>query len=222
MRVTSAFTPLPQRIRRFVSITGLGLVLLSTSGCFFWAAAEYARRLDAAVKALPSVQLRVVNKTGVSARVWFSSGIKIGAVPFPYPGSEALVDYADSQEVVVSAGGTVTGTIKCGEVIGVAAATPGDLTSYYGPSELGYGLYMSAGNIRFSGAGSSPSGGSSFTGDVENTQLSRYVQPLVDGLNCSAGTIAVEVTTAGTPGTLDAQTGTYVGGTTGAGTLTIE
>jgi hypothetical protein len=225
MHEGAALRPAPaagMRWRQICGAVGGLLLLFLSSGCIGQQLIEYQRRIQEAMDAVPSVNVRIVNQTDVPARVMFDAGItppQTGTIfDIIYPGDTLLS--VGGETVVVAAGGTATGAVKCGEVIGIAAITPGDVEAYLGTSAEAFGLWMSGGNIVFTGAGASQ--GSDFTGDVQPTGVARFVRPSVDGLNCGSGTLVVEILTPGTLGTYSPQSGTYTGGTNGTGTIAIE
>lgn len=149
------------------------------------------------VDALPELPIRLVNNTPFIAYVRITATMQGPADPFSssfdvfvdpaYDGSWVEVD---SQDVYISAGGTVDGTIKCAEAIGISSNAPYDINGL-GDGGYEYGVYASGGNIVFSGAGS---GSSELTGDLIDTV--RIVRPAEDGVDCSGDMLVIEITTA--------------------------
>jgi len=208
--------------------SGFGLLdLLTLSEEDIEAAAQAQEDFDARVDALQNVRVRIINETDSIARASVSAGLTGPEVPdLSSPiadalgafGDESFLTTVDSATVLVEARGTVEGEIKCGEVLAVSAAAPFDLGGLdYGGE--GFGLFVDAGNISFSGAGSA--GQEEFTGDRVTT--ARFVRPADDGLDCSTGTLVIRIQAAAADAVHDPQTGQLVASrTAGSGTLSIE
>ena len=85
------------------------------------------------VASLPSMSVRIINETSASASVELQAGVAPFVDAFfgvPFPGEESFLQPVDSTTVVVASNGTLTGSITCGELIGVSAlpnATSGSL-----------------------------------------------------------------------------------------------
>lgn len=237
--ITSRRSGRPGRVgdgRRFLVVVGAisMLALVPLSGCWgyiIWQEAmcweDAYTDWQADIANWPDVSVRIVNNTDATARVALAtsaiweSGCGFGILG-PNPG-DPNYDEADSQNLLVSANGTATGTIKCGEIFGVSVAAPYDLpddTYYY--SDYGtyaYGMYVDAGNITLSGAGVSSDSG--FTGDT--VSLFRYVRQVEDNLDCDADTLVITIESLGTARVIDPDTGAIISSATpGTGTVSIE
>ena len=176
------------------------------------------------VDALPSVDVRVVNETVAVAKVTFS--VSMTGPQFPDPlgdfygdlGEPSLLTPIDTPVILVTAGGTVTGKLKCGEVISISAIAPADHSGFDAYSNSGdpFGTF---GNIDLDGAGTVPDG--TFSGDRITT--TRILHPDADGLTCLGGSLEVRIQTVGAPAIIDPQTGeTVVFETAGTGVITVE
>jgi len=183
---------------RLVGGVGAGLFALTLlSGCWvtlMQQMEEYYRALDAQIDALPSLAVRIVNEAGVTAHVELVSGITGPEMPdldiFGNPaGMEPYLEQADFQQVSIVTGGTVTGTLKCGEVIGISVTASSGLetTDYYYSVES-FGLYVSQGNVALSGIGSPPTA-DSFSGDILGN--ARFIRPTTDGVDCATQTLVI-------------------------------
>lgn|GEM_PF-1506361 len=183
-----------------------------------WELKEFNER----VENLPLLAVRIVNNTDVIASVELESGMAgpepdlFGDLPY-LEYEEPYLTPVDGQTVLIAPGGTATGTIKCGEVIGVSAQAPFDEPSFdYGGDA--FGLYVSPGNIDFSGIGS-PGGG--FEGDSITT--TRFVRPAEDGVDCEADVLVIQIDTIATGKIIDEETGELLQAKKpGTGTLSVE
>ena len=124
--------------------------------------------------------------------------------------------------MLVDANGTATGTLKCGEVLGISVKAPFDADAAtpgytYDTNDV-YDLYLEPGNCASSGAGISQT---AFSGDTFT--LVRYVRPAEDGLDCATQTLVITINAAGAPSVVDPQTGAVlVNARLGAANLSIE
>ena len=192
---------------------------------------SYSRELDEfrqQVEELPSLSIRIVNHTDTVAGVELRSGLT-GPEPdffdditgldtyylFEEPGLTGIEDIS----VLIAAGGTVTGEIKCGEVIGVSSAAPFDGVSFgyqYGGSD--FGLYLSDGNIHLIGIGES---GGDFEGDV--ISLTRFVRIDQDDIDCETAVLVIEIDTPASGAVIDEESGEIIQPkTAGSGTIRVE
>lgn len=211
------------------AVLGVG-VLTAGSGCTVGLLAslagssQYYGQVLQAVDALPSANVRIVNETEAEATVSLASSIKmptgppgLGPMLYPYDGAEYM-ESADEKSVRVAAGGTVTGTFKCGETIGISVMAGGG-DSVFADYPYLFGLSIGGGNINLTGAGG-PSGGD-FAGDMVSSI--RYITPADDGLDCTVGTIVILIQTPSTPSVYSEETGRLVTrGDMGTGTVSIE
>ncbi|MFQ5413771.1 MAG: hypothetical protein ACE5E6_04860 [Phycisphaerae bacterium] len=173
------------------------------------------------VAALPSVAVRIVNNTDVLASVKLEVSMPglesevLGAVG-GVAGADIL-NQIDSRELLISAGGAATGSIKCGETIGISARAPFD-ASGFGFTSSGFGPFFEPGNIQFSGTGASDE---SFTGDIVSTV--RLIRPAVDGIDCETATLVIQIDTPGVEEVVDPDTGAVVTpAAPGTGTVLVE
>jgi hypothetical protein len=174
---------------------------------------------------LPALAVRIVNDTDLVARVDLTS-----AMPFPELATDELVmpdfgadtpslSLVDTQTVIVAAHGTATGTLKCGDVLGISISDPLSLGGVEGTDTDAFGLYMPSGNIALRGFGQPAE--SSFRGDVLNT--TRFVRPAEDGLDCSTATLVLTIEAPATPNAYDPATGALISaGKAGQGTVSAE
>ncbi len=179
------------------------------------------------IESLPSITVRIVNETAAIARVELASGASGPAFPVPevvegfadpFVPEGPFLQSIDSQVVLVAPGGTVSGPLKCGEVIGISATVPADAESF-GFGTDAFGLFISSGNIAFSGIGEAAQ--MDFSGDTVGG--ARFVRPEVDGIVCGRDTLVVRIESPASETIYDAETGALLaGGSPGAGTLSIE
>ncbi len=184
--------------------------------------AEFSARLEDQ----PSVAVRIVNNTAATARVVLSSGVEgpeppMGEYDYALPETTFLTSVA-SATILVAANGTASGTLACGDVIGISATAPFDAQGEYayGPlSEDAFGLYIEPGNVTLAGAGSASSGG--FSGDT--LAVTHFVRPATDNLTCATDTLVITIETPAAQSVYDPQTGALTAGATlGTGTISIE
>ena len=215
-----------------VGLAVCSLLLIPLSGCWWYSVWQDAMcwsqsyaDWQAEVETWPDLAVRIVNNTDATARVslgtssiWDSGcgGILGDISPDPN------YNEAASDSLLVAANGTATGTIKCGEIVGVTVSAPYDLSSddyYYGYSDYSFGLYLDEGNVRLSGVGVSSE--SNFTGDT--VSLYRYVRQAEDNLDCTADTLVITIESLGTARVVNPETGEIIlSGTPGTGTVNIE
>lgn len=164
----------------------------------FEALAQEAQAFNELIEALSLVDVRIVNNTDVIAEIEIQSAI-------PQPDTEAIFfglpqpdvgfpsfETIDSKTVRVLPGGTVTGSIKCGEVIGISIRAPFNAPSADRFND-NFGLFIQPGNVQISGIGLADD---SFTGDIP--AMVRFVQPDTDALDCANGTLVIRIDTPAT------------------------
>lgn len=179
---------------------------------------------------LPSIAVRIVNNTDATAGINLVSGLTAPQpdaflFDFGYFGEEAYLSTIDEQSVLIAPRGTATGTLKCGEVIGVSASAPFDEVFFDFNYGYGYGygggefdLYVSSGNVQFDGSGTT---GSNFEGDTITTV--RFLRPDEDGFDCETDVLVIEINTAAVDVVVDQETGEVLQPKApGSGTLSIE
>ena len=172
------------------------------------------------VEALPSAAVRIVNNTDVIAEIELASAVEdlISDSPFlgipPIEGGFSSFTSVDGKTVQVLPQGTASGTIKCGQVIGVAIRAPsaGVRIDLFNDS---FGLFISPGNVQLSGVGVADD---SFTGDI--LAVVRFVRPDEDGFDCQNGTLVIEIETAAT--VVEGADSSDSVQTTGSASLSIE
>lgn len=173
------------------------------------------------VENLPTVEVRIVNETTAAAHVEITAGITSFSDMFfagPFPGEETFLQMVENATILVAPGGTVTGSIKCGEVIAVSVTAPAD-REVPGFGEDLFGLFISSGNIVLSGTGTA--GEEDFTGDLVTT--ARFVRPDDGDLDCETGTLVIRVETLATNPVYDDATGALlIDATFGTGSLAVE
>ena len=178
---------------------------------------------------LPSVTVRIVNNTASAAQVDIESSVAepetIGEDEF-YPMDPWMDEMGpyyfplDSQVVTLAAGGTATGSVKCGDVIAISALVPTDADGNMFYPIFPSGIYVAPGNVQFSGTGSLIDSGS-FTGDTLSSGW--MVRPADDGLDCEGGVLVITIDTSSTRSVYDDETGALVvGAALGAGTVAVE
>jgi hypothetical protein len=174
----------------------------------------------------PDVSVRIVNNTDAAARVAL---IAAGEAPTPpggfpgYPTGDPYYEQADQDDLLVSANGTATGTVKCGGLIGITATAPLDLSldsSMYGWGYYDlFGLYIDPGNVTLSGVG--VSGPDEFTGDT--LALVWFVRPTEDGPDCTSETLVITIESLGAASVVDEATGQVTSSATpGTAVVSIE
>lgn len=175
--------------------------------------AEYTARIES----LPLLQVRIVNNTDVLTSVALTSGVSgLEQDLFTVVG-ESYLTSVDDRTVLITAGGTATGSIKCGEVIGLSIRAP-----YNGPT-FGYaggrlGIYQESGNIQLSGVGVSDE---RFSGDLVST--TRFLRPEEDEIDCESAVLVIEIDTAAVYEIVDPDTGAVTAPAVwGIGTITLE
>ncbi len=91
------------------------------------------------IESLPAITVRIINETSAIARIELGSGASGPEFPIPeglegfadpFTPEEPFLQAIDSQVVLVAPGGTVSGPLKCGEVIGISATVPADAESF--------------------------------------------------------------------------------------------
>ncbi len=179
------------------------------------------------IESLPSITVRIINETSAIARVELASGASGPEFPIPegfegiadpFAPEEPFLQSIDSQVVLVAPGGTVSGPLKCGEVIGISATVPADAESF-GFGTDAFGLFISSGNIALSGIGEAAQ--RDFSGDTVGG--ARFVRPGVDGIVCRTDTLVVRIESPASETIYNPETGELLaGGSPGAGTLSIE
>lgn len=224
--------------KHVLAVAALGVVvMMAVVGCspfgafedFLPSAAEleaFEAELEAfneKVALLPSISVRIINETSASASVELQAGVAqfVGPDTFfgvPFPGEELFLQSVDNTTAVVAANGTSTGSIKCGEVIGVSVSAPTDLPSLnFG--ENAFGLFIGGGNVSLSGIGAA--GSSDFTGDL--VTMARFVRPEEEGIDCETGTLTIRIETLATKPVYDLESGVLtVPAKPGTGTLGVE
>jgi hypothetical protein len=174
-------------------------------------------RWQAAAEQWPTLSVRIVNNTAVTAEVILEAAGLAPASPWTYsldPRYTACYEAAETQGIIVAPGGTATGTLACGDVVVISAFAPYagvNTAGTFGFSTGGeyWSLAPANGNIPLTGAGIA--GGADFTGDI--VTLVRYVRPVEDGLDCATNTLVVTITA----DSAEADTGAL-----GAGVVSIE
>jgi hypothetical protein len=181
---------------------------------------------QAEVENWPDLSVRIVNNTDATARVVLTpAGIWTPECDLWFVDASAddpNYQQADEQALLVAAHGTVTGTVKCGELIAVTVRAPYDLSddgSYYNYYNYDYGLYLDPGNVTLSGVGAAAEDG--FSGDT--VALIRYVRQVEDGLDCANDTLVITIQTLGTARVVDPETGAIIASATpGTGVVSLE
>lgn len=178
----------------------------------------------ASTETWPDVSVRIVNETSATAHVHLiSAGFAPEAPAFlSYAGEGDYYYPLVERSVLVGPDGTASGTLKCGEVLGLAVKAPFDLDAalfvYITDTSDPYNLYLEPGNCALDGVGVSPS---AFTGDTY--ALVRYVRPVEDGLDCATQTLVITITAAGRPSVVNPDTGEVTSSARlGAATVSIE
>jgi hypothetical protein len=176
--------------------------------------AEYSEQIEA----LPSADVRIVNRTDMLASVHIESGIQgLEDELFGVIGAGEFLTSVDSSLVLIAAQGTATGAVKCGDVIGIAIRCPYDGASF-GIESDSYGLHLQAGNVLLTGIGAA---NETFAGDVVSTV--RFLVPAEDGVDCTTATVVIEIDLPATGQVVDEETGAVVQpGEPGSGTLRLE
>jgi len=197
----------------------------------FLAYLDELRAFEEDVAALPDITIRIENLTSAIAYVELISAVE----PPPFPGEDfggrvegsgfgfegPFLSGIDFDQLLIEPNGTVSGPVKCGEVIAVSAIVPADPAAdfFFGPGVDAFGLFISQGNVSFSGLGSPPE--DDFTGDI--VEGARFVQPAIDGINCESDTLVIRITTTATVSVFDPDTGELIsGGSLGTGTISSE
>ena len=168
------------------TLTGCGAILpfaLLGSGGFgdlgatFDAIDAAFTELEQQIDATPFVEVRVVNNSDVTAEVHLISGIQ-GPEPsefinadlgfFSFIGEFGFnIIEADRQTVLVAPGGTATGELRCGDMIGLSAVAPidgganprdfRDFDHSFGSNDS-IDLFVPTGTVSFGGIGTSNDG----------------------------------------------------------------
>ncbi len=193
-------------------------------GASFEAFEQAFDEFEQQVEATPFVEVRLVNNSDVTAEVRLVSGID-GPDPgevidadlgfFSFIGEVGFgVFEIDYQTVLVPAGETATGEIRCGSVIGISAVAPiedgadsrnfRDFDHGFGHDDDDIDLFVPAGTISFDGAGTSNDG---FEGALSTK---RFLEPATEGLDCMSGALVVTIDTNSNASVVDATTGELI------------
>lgn len=222
------------RAARLVSIT-IAVCLTMTTGCVdvfcsivgcpgyvpddseYEAYEAAVAEFDQSVADAPDVPVRVVNETGVIVAInVHSTFVEPPCLYCDVPTD--LYRRVDEIAALVEAGGTVMGTIKCGELLVVYSVAPYDtsIPLSYG-QQCGFSTLQ--GNVNFSGIGSS--GETDVSGDV--VASTRCIRPADDGLDCENGTIVITIRELAREAEFDEETGELISPQVAAmGTIEVE
>ncbi len=214
-------------LRQQLAWVALAAVLLLNSGCGIVLTGLARGAFDEEIRALPSVSVRIENLTTSSASVDLSAGMTappyFGGIFLPWGFLSPPSDYKEriaSETVNIEAEGTATGSIKCGEVIAVAASAPITIDEYffwYGGEAFGF--YTYPGNLAITGFGSPPE--ENFSGDILSG--ARFIRPDEDGVDCGADTLVIQIQTLASRTVYDPITGELVSeGSPGSATVSLE
>jgi len=216
-----------QYLRQRLLLVALAGVLLLNSGCGIVMTGLARGAFDEQVRALPSVAVRIENLTTSSASVELSAGMTappyFGGIFLPWGFLLPQEDYKEEiayETVNVSAEGTATGSIKCGEVIAIAASAPITVSErFFAYDGESFGFYAYPGNLAVSGFGSPPE--ETFSGDIQSG--TRFIRPVEDSMDCSADTLVIRIETAAQRTVYDPSTGELVSeGTPGSAIISLE
>ena len=115
-------------------------------------------------------------------------------------------------------GGTATGKVPCGEVLGVSVVAGLNTYSYY-PQDETFQIYLPGGNVDIAGIGVTGEG--EFTGDV--LVPARFIRPESDGVDCTQDTLVLRILTPAAEPAYDFETGAIVSESVlGSAELSVE
>ena len=182
---------------------------------------------QARADATPDVAVRIVNDSEVLAMVHLNSGIE-GPAPedfgefgmvfdsFPFDEKDLPLYPLSREQVLVEAGGTAAGAIRCGDTIAISILAPLENTLFLDYEE-DFGLYAEPGNVALEGLGTP---GEMFTGDTLSTV--RYIRPASDGVDCTADTLTIRIESGSRTTVYDPESGALVAGAdVGRGTVDL-
>ena len=173
------------------------------------------------VDALPVVTIRITNETDTIVRANLSSGLSAPDLygdGFFDPFGEEYLELVDSLSVLIAPNGSVEGTLRCGDVIGITSDAPFDGFDLY-IANSAFGLYLGSGNVVFTGIGVATD--ESVSGDT--ISFARFVRPDADNLDCNTQAIVIHIQTPGRRLVSHPDTGELISGLQfGTGTVNLE
>ena len=170
---------------------------------------------------MPVVTIRITNETDTIVRANLSSGLSAPDLygdGFFDPFGEEYLELVDSLSVLIAPNGSVEGTLRCGDVIGITSDAPFDGFDLY-IANSAFGLYLGSGNVVFTGIGVATD--ESVSGDT--ISFARFVRPDADNLDCNTQAIVIHIQTPGRRLVSHPDTGELISGLQfGTGTVNLE